>query len=115
MQLFDIAPRPGCIRYEIKTCMGPCTFGCTRGAYDAQVNLCGRAFLSGTDGRVVDWLEEQMATAAARLHFEQAARLREDLRAVTWLTRRVTDVATARQSFTFVYKPVAVDRLTSGT
>ena len=110
LQLFDIAPRPGCIRYEINTCMGPCTSGCTRGAYDRQVELA-RSFLTGADVRAVDWLEEQMADAAARLHFEQAARLRDDLRAVEWLARRVSDVATARKSFTFVYKPVAVDRM----
>jgi excinuclease UvrABC nuclease subunit len=90
--------------------MGPCTFGCTRGAYDQQVELA-RSFLTGADSRPVDWLEEQMANAAERLHFEQAARLRDDLQAVQWLTRRVSDVATARKSFTFIYKPVAVDRL----
>jgi excinuclease ABC subunit C len=110
MQLFDIAPRPGCIRYEINTCMGPCTFGCTRGSYDQQVELA-RGFLTGADSRAVDWLEEQMASAAERLHFELAARLRDDLQAVRWLARRVGDVAAARKSFTFVYKPVAVDRL----
>lgn len=108
MQLFDIAPRPGCIRYEIKTCMGPCTFGCTRGAYDDQLELA-RSFLTGADSQAVDQLEEQMQTAAERLHFEQAARLREDLRAVEWLARRVGDVAMARKNFTFVYRPPAVD------
>jgi excinuclease UvrABC nuclease subunit len=49
-----------------------------------------------------------MLSAAERLHFEQAARLREDLRAVQWLARRVGDVAIARKSFTFVYRPPAV-------
>lgn len=108
LQLFDIAPRPGCIRYEIKTCMGPCTFGCTRGAYDEQVDMA-KTFLTGADSRAVDLLEEQMAQAAERLHFEQAARLRDDLQAVQWLARRVGDVATARKSFTFVYQPPAID------
>ncbi len=108
LQLFDIAPRPGCIRYEIDTCLGPCTFGCSRSDYDQRVQLA-REFLSGTDSQPLDWLEEHMATAAARLHFEQAARLRDDLQAVKWLSRRVSDVATARKSFTFIYKPPAVD------
>ncbi len=108
MQLFDIAPRPGCIRYEIRTCMGPCTFGCSRKAYDQQVDMA-KKFLSGEDSQAVDWLEEQMADAAHRLHFEQAARLRDDLNAVRWLTRRVSDVAVARKSFTFVYRPTAID------
>ncbi|MCC6509990.1 MAG: UvrB/UvrC motif-containing protein [Pirellulaceae bacterium] len=108
LQLFDIAPRPGCIRYEIETCLGPCTFGCTRGAYDKHVSMA-RAFLTGADSRPVDWLEAQMAVAAERLHFEQAARLRDDLQAVKWLARRVGDVAAARRSFTFVYRPPAID------
>ena len=37
------------------------------------------------------------------LHFEQAAVLREDLRAVEWLYRRASDLAQARKRFTFVY------------
>ncbi len=108
LQLFDIAPRPGCIRFEINTCLGPCTFGCTRSAYDQRVQMA-REFLTGNDGQPLDWLEEQMATAAERLHFEQAARLRDDMQAVKWLARRVGDVATARKSFTFVYSPPAID------
>jgi excinuclease ABC subunit C len=108
LQLFDIEPRPGCIRHEIKTCLGPCTLGCSRGAYDLQVALA-RDFLARGDSYPVDTLDEQMTRAAERLHFEQAARLREDLRAVQWLARRVGDVAKARQSFTFVYAPPAGD------
>ena len=108
LQLFDIQPRPGCIRFEIKTCLGPCTFGCTRGAYDDRVQLA-REFLTGNDSQPLDWLEDQMAVAAERLHFEQAARLRDDLQAVKWLARRVGDVATARKSFTFIYRPPAIE------
>ncbi len=108
LQLFDIAPRPGCIRYEIETCLGPCTFGCTRSAYDQQVDSA-RRFLIGEDSQAVDWLEDQMAGAAERLHFEQAARLRDDLQAVKWLARRVGDVAVARKSFTFIYQPEAIE------
>jgi excinuclease ABC subunit C len=105
--LFDISPRPGCIRFEIGTCLGPCTFGSTRGAYDRQVEAA-RAFLTGADTRAVDWLQEQMADAAGRLQFEQAARLRDDFRSVEWLGRRCMDLATARHEFTFIYKPPAV-------
>lgn len=108
LQLFDIAPRPGCIRFEIASCLGPCTFGCTRGAYDQQVSMA-RDFLTGSDTQAVDWLEDQMMQASERMHFEQAARLREDLRAVKWLANRVGELATARKSFTFIYAPPSVD------
>ncbi len=102
LQLFDIERRPGCIRYEIQTCLGPCIEGCSRTAYESQIREA-RRFLEGSDARCVDILEEQMLAAVKRQHFEQAARLREDWRAVAWLSRRVADLAVARHEFTFVY------------
>ena len=36
-ELFDFAPRtPGCIRFEIKKCLGPCVAGCTVAEYDTR-------------------------------------------------------------------------------
>jgi excinuclease ABC subunit C len=102
MQLFDIALRPGCIRLEIASCLGPCISACSRTAYSRQVALA-RAFLDGRDDSPVAEIEQAMVRAAQNLHFEQAATLREDLRAITWLSRRVGDMAQARQRYTFVY------------
>lgn len=107
LQLFDIGMRPGCIRLEIQSCLGPCIAGCSRGDYEQQVSR-GRAFLAGKDDSPVALVAEQMAKAAGNLHFEQAAVLREDLKAVKWLSRRAGDLARARENYTFVY-PVQND------
>ncbi|MEM7473863.1 MAG: GIY-YIG nuclease family protein [Planctomycetota bacterium] len=102
MQLFDIELRPGCIRLEIKSCLGPCISACSRKEYDAQVDAA-RKFLRGQSDYPVERVETMMAEAATNLHFEQASVLREDLRCVRWLMYRTQDIATARQNYTFVY------------
>lgn len=105
MQLFDIGARPGCIRLEIGSCLGPCVNGCSRNDYESAVKQAKR-FLAGTNEQPVIEIQKKMDEAAANLHFEQATVLREDLRAVEWLFRRASDLAQARKRFTFVY-PVA--------
>src|ERR1043165_4695448 len=48
-ELFDIMPRtPGCIRFEVKKCLGPCVGGCTVSQYDERLSMA-RDFLDGTD------------------------------------------------------------------
>lgn len=107
MQLFDIEMRPGCIRLELQSCLGPCISACSRGAYESQVNKA-HAFLEGKCTEPLDLLRDAMAKAAANTHFEQAATMRDDLKAVTWLGRRADDIAQARERYTFVYPVVGV-------
>ncbi len=102
LQLFDIALRPGCLRMEIQSCLGPCIAACSRSVYSRQVDLA-RAFLEGRNDSPVDDLTVAMQRAAAGRHFEQAVTLREDLKAIAWLSRRAGDMAQARQRYTFVY------------
>src|ERR671932_1634272 len=48
-ELFQIQARtPGCIRYEVHKCLGPCVAACSAAAYAERVRLA-RAFLDGTD------------------------------------------------------------------
>ncbi len=102
LQLFDIELRPGCIRLEIESCLGPCISACSRSAYSQQVALA-KAFLDGNDDSPVEAVQQAMQRAARNHHFEQAIVLREDLRSVQWLSRRAGDIASARNNFTFVY------------
>jgi excinuclease ABC subunit C len=102
MQLFDLQLRPGCIRLEIGTCLGPCVSACTRQEYGRAVNQAAQ-LLAGRDLSVIEQLQSNMRQAAANLHFEQATRIREDLSAVSWLCRRSEDLAQARQRYSFVY------------
>lgn len=102
LRLFDIDMRPGCIRLEIDTCLGPCISACSRGEYDQQV-IAAKAFLEGQSAQPIDDLEAAMMQAATNRHFEQAAVIREDLKAIEWLCRRTQDLAKAREHYTFVY------------
>ncbi len=57
---------------------------------------------------VLERLEHVMTLASQRLHFEQAMRWREDLRVLTWLTRRLEEHERARHELTCVY-PIESD------
>jgi excinuclease ABC subunit C len=70
-----------CTQYYIHRCAAPCVGYITREEYDAiirQVIL----FLEGKHEEVVKTLRERMERAAEALQFEEAARLRDRLRAV---------------------------------
>jgi excinuclease ABC subunit C len=108
LQLFEVELRPGCIRHEIKTCLAPCIRGCSRKAYENQVKSA-RDFLAGQDDLPAERLESQMFEAAERKLYEQATVLREDLRVVQWLSRRVADLALAKNKYTFVYRVAGID------
>ena len=76
-----------CLQYQIGRCSGPCVKGLvTEEEYARQVNYV-RLFLSGKDSQVLEQLVGRMEAAAQELHFEEAARLRDQIQAV----RRVTE------------------------
>src|SRR3954462_2080789 len=78
-ELFQIFPRtPGCIRHEIKKCLGPCVGGCTANEYDERVRLV-RSFLDGADDGPMQSLRADMERASDQLDFERAAVLRDKL------------------------------------
>jgi excinuclease ABC subunit C len=108
LQLFDIQPRPGCLRLELQTCLGPCAGACNRAGYQRQVQEAQK-YLTGENDYPVHMLQQQMDQASQRMHFEQAARLRDDLKHVRWLSRRLDHFAEARQKFSFVYPVAGVD------
>ena len=71
-ELFQIFPRtPGCIRHEIKKCLGPCVGGCTAQQYDERVRMV-RAFLDGADDGPLETLRADMQTASDLMDFERA-------------------------------------------
>lgn len=108
LSLFDLSPRPGCLRLELQTCLGPCAGACNRAGYEKHVHQA-RAFLMGENAEPMRVLETQMQTAAERMHFEQAARLRDDLKHVQWLAKKLEHFAEARQKFSFVYPVKGID------
>ncbi|HEY0995904.1 MAG TPA: UvrB/UvrC motif-containing protein [Gemmatimonadaceae bacterium] len=102
-ELFQLAPRtPGCIRFEVKKCLGPCVAACTVRAYDERVAMA-RAFLEGTDHGPLERLEGEMAEAAERLEFERAASLRDKLHRLESLREQFERFRFAVETLSFRY------------
>jgi excinuclease ABC subunit C len=81
--VFDRARRAGraCLLYDIGRCSGPCIGAVTPEEHRKMVDdFC--AFLEGSEQAVIRQLQAEMAAAAGKLEFEQAARIRDQLAAV---------------------------------
>ncbi len=102
-ELFEIFQRtPGCIRFEVKKCLGPCVGGCTVQAYDERVGLA-RAFLDGTDDGPIEYLRRDMEAASDRLEYERAATLRDKLKRLEALRGQFARLRFAVETLSFVY------------
>jgi excinuclease ABC subunit C len=102
-ELFDTMPRtPGCIRHEVKKCLGPCVGGCTVHQYDERLALA-RAFLDGTHDGPIEQLRGDMEAASERLEYERAAVLRDKLRRLEALRGQFARLRFAVETLSFVY------------
>ncbi len=102
-ELFDSFPRtPGCIRFEVKKCIGPCVGGCTVHQYDERLFLA-RAFLDGVDDGPIERLHGEMNDASARLEYERAASLRDKMRRLEALRGQFARLRFAVENLSFVY------------
>lgn len=70
-----------CIYHSIGLCLAPCVYRHVRGDYDQAVKDL-LAFLEGRDRDLVKGLRERMELASARLEFEKAAKIRDQLEAI---------------------------------
>ncbi|MCC6317852.1 MAG: GIY-YIG nuclease family protein [Gemmatimonadaceae bacterium] len=103
MELLPAPPRtPGCLRFEIGTCLGPCVGAPTASAYGAQVHVA-RAFLDGTSDVPLVQLESAMRAASDRLEYERAGILRNRWQLVESLRERFSRLRFAVESLSFVY------------
>lgn len=80
----------GCVYGDIGACMAPCRGDCSREEYAEAVSRA-ELFLSGKHKELMNIIEENMHRAASSLNFEEAAVLRDQLKAVSRLssTQRV--------------------------
>lgn len=102
-ELFQLQPRtPGCIRYEVKKCLGPCIAACSADDYSERIEVA-RAFLDGTDDRPIHTLRHDMEAAAERLEFERAASLRDKLHRLESLKEQFIRFRFAVETLSFVY------------
>lgn len=70
-----------CLNYHIKKCIGPCTGGVTKEAYNHMIEEI-IMLLSNKHNELKDKLEEKMKEAAKALNYEGAALYRDQLRAL---------------------------------
>ncbi|HEX6965616.1 MAG TPA: UvrB/UvrC motif-containing protein [Gemmatimonadaceae bacterium] len=102
-ELFQLRPRtPGCIRYEVKKCLGPCVAGCSEHQYAERLSIA-RAFLDGTDDGPIETLRGEMEQCSERLEFERAATLRDKLYRLEDLKEQFYRFRFAVETLSFVY------------
>ncbi|NLT57691.1 MAG: excinuclease ABC subunit UvrC [Clostridiales bacterium] len=83
----DIGKARPCLNASIKTCMAPCSGQVSEAQYREAVGDA-IAFLEGRYSTMIEELEQRMAQAAEEMRFEEAARIRDRLKALTRLRER---------------------------
>jgi excinuclease ABC subunit C len=93
---------PGCIRFEVKKCLGPCVGGCTVHQYAERVDMA-RGFLEGGSDAPILKLEQEMLAASERLEFERAGAIRDKLQRLEALREQFGRLRFAVETLSFVY------------
>jgi excinuclease ABC subunit C len=78
--VFRNRTRP-CLEYQIKRCLGPCTLPVEPADYQRQLKNA-LLLLEGKNTELVNQLNVRMHEAAEAMRFEEAARLRDQIRAI---------------------------------
>ncbi len=81
--VYEQRTRP-CLLHQIKRCAAPCV-GLVSEAEYARLVSEAKEFLAGGDGKMQKALSAEMEAASERLEFERAARLRDRIRALTYI------------------------------
>lgn len=84
--VFAHRSRP-CLLHQIHRCKAPCVGLVSQEEYAADVRLA-KAFLGGRHGEVIEHLTRRMEAESAALRFEQAAALRDQIRALQAVLHR---------------------------
>lgn len=101
--LFPVAPRtPGCIRFEIKKCLGPCIAASSADAYNERVRQA-RAFLDGASNGPIEALQAAMLESSARMEYERAGSLRNKVQRLEALRDQFDRLRFAVESLSFAY------------
>ena len=79
--IFRNRTRP-CLEYQIKRCLGPCALPVEPSEYQHQLRNA-LLLLEGKNTELMDQLTGHMHESAEALRFEEAARLRDQIRAIT--------------------------------
>jgi excinuclease ABC subunit C len=102
--LFNLGPRtPGCLRYEVKKCLGPCIAACSSREYVERVRMA-RSFLDGGDDLPLEMLRAEMTSSSERLEYERAAAYRDKLHRLEALRAEFGRLRFAVESLSFIYR-----------
>ena len=85
-----------CTQYYIHRCIAPCVVYATREEYDKVIQQV-ILFLEGRHDEVVKQLQEKMQEAAEHLNFEEAARIRDHIKAVERILEKQRVISTEGQ------------------
>src|SRR5712692_8818308 len=86
--VFKNRSRP-CIEYQIKRCLGPCCLPVDRDEYERHLHAA-EMLLEGKNLELLKEMRERMRGYAERLEFEEAARVRDRVRAIEKTVERQT-------------------------
>jgi excinuclease ABC subunit C len=106
-----------CINYQMGRCLGPCCGKMDRNQYQEMVHQV-RMFLEGKNRELVERLKMKMEDEAEKLHFEAAARIRDQVEHIEKVIEKQKMVSTDfldrdvigfhRQDHTFVVHPLFI-------
>ena len=96
------ARTPGCIRFEIGKCLGPCVAGVSQRQYRTRFRIA-RDFLEGRHDAPVETLRSAMEESSERLEFERAAQIRDKMQRLESLREQFERLRFAVESLSFVY------------
>src|SRR5713101_8029755 len=86
--VFRNRSRP-CLEYQIKRCLGPCCLPVDRAEYGRHLHAA-QMLLEGKNLEMLREMRDQMKDRASRLEFEEAARIRDRVRAIEKTVERQT-------------------------
>ena len=90
----DIGRERPCLNYHMGTCAGYCLKDMSEAEYRASIDQA-RMIFEGKTKELTDRLEAEMNKASEELRFEQAAELRDRIRAISGLANRQNVISTA--------------------
>src|SRR5215475_13246442 len=86
--VFKNRSRP-CLEYQIKRCLGPCCLQVDRDEYGKHLHAA-QMLLEGKNLELLHEMRDQMKNHASKLEFEQAAKVRDRVRAIEKTVERQT-------------------------
>jgi len=106
-----------CINYQMGRCLGPCCGKMDPAQYQEMVHQV-RMFLEGKNRELVERLKKKMEEEAEKLHFEKAAKIRDQIEHIEKVIEKQKMVSTDfldqdvigfhRQDHTFVVHPLFI-------